>query len=360
MKTLAVMVVRSFIPVFIVALSFFVLILEMVDLFANLWRYLNQDVSFAQIMMIQLMYLPKCVSFATPISVLFSTAYCLGESYSRNELIAVFGAGIPLFRFVIPLLAIGVVVSFLGFVFEENYVIDTFRQKNQMVKDALNESVTFSNSNVTVLGENIRTIYHTDYYNDQNNSLTGLIVTKRSEEGGFLQRIDAESALWNEEEGVWKLTKVRVFTVTAQDTIKELDYETLTDRDLTLPPENFRTVTNSVEEMRREEAKEWIEKLRRAGLPYREALTAYYNRFSFTFAPLVVALLSSAIGGRFRKNILLMSLLSSLVFSVIYYVTQMVMRLLATHGYIAPVVGAWFALILFLVFGVLLMRNART
>ncbi|MDR3201380.1 MAG: LptF/LptG family permease [Spirochaetales bacterium] len=359
MKTLSLMVIRSFIPVFIVAMSFFVLILEMVDLFANLWRYLNQDVSFSQIMMIQFLYLPKCVSFATPISVLFSSAYCLGESYSRNELIAVFGAGIPLFRFVIPLLAIGMVVSFTGFVFEESYVIETYRQKNELVKDVLNESTTFSNSNVTVLGENIRTIYHTDYYNDQNNSLSGLIVTKRADDGGFLQRIDAESALWNAEEGLWKLSRVRVFTA-EEDAIKEEDFDTLTDKDLTLHPENFRVITSNVEEMRRGDAKEWIEKLRRAGLPYREALTAYYNRFSFTFAPLVVALLSSAIGGRFRKNILLMSLLTSLVFSVVYYVSQMVMRLLAKYGLIAPVVGAWFALVLFLVFGVMLMRNART
>jgi lipopolysaccharide export system permease protein len=112
--------------------------------------------------------------------------------------------------------------------------------------------------------------------------------------------------------------------------------------------------------MRRGDAKEWIEILRRAGLPYRDALTAYYNRFSFMFAPFVVSLLSSAIGGRFRKNILLMSLLTSLVFSAVYYVAQMVLRLLARHGYVAPVVGAWSALALFLVFGLMLMRSART
>ncbi|MDR1179267.1 MAG: LptF/LptG family permease [Spirochaetales bacterium] len=358
MKILAFMVIRSFIPVFLVALSFFVLLLEMVDLFANLWRYLNQEVSFSQIMMIQFMYLPKCVSFATPISVLFSTAYCLGESYARNELIAVFGAGIPLFRFVIPLLVMSVLISFFGYFFEEGWVIDTYRQKNEMVKAAINESTTFSNSNVTVLGENIRTIYHADYYNDQNNSLSGLIVTKRDPDGKFLQRIDAETAVWDEE-GVWQLTRVRIFTIEG-DKMTETDFDTLTDRELTLDPENFRTLTNNVEEMRLEDAREWIDKLRRAGLPYREALTMYYNRFSFTFAPFVVALLSSAIGGRFRKNILLMSLLTSLVFSVIYYVAQMVMRLFAKYDLVAPVIGAWFALFLFLILGILFMRGART
>ena len=357
MKTIPLMVIRSFIPVFIVALSFFVLLLEMVDLFANLWRYLNQDVAFSQIMQIQLMYLPKCISFATPISVLFSTAYCLGESYSRNELIAVFGAGIPLFRFVIPLLFSGFFISLGSFAFEENFVIESFRKKNELAKAALNESTTFSNSNVTVLGENIMTIYHADYYDDQTGSLTGLLVTKRSAQGGFYQRIDAQSAVWEGE--IWKLSNVRVFT-TVNDEVREEGYDTLSDKDLTLHPENFRTVTRTVEEMRMNDAREWVGKLRRAGLPYRDALTGYYNRFSFTFAPFVVALLSSALGGRFRKNILLMSLLTSLVFSVIYYVTQMLMRLLARYDYIAPVAGAWFALFMFLVIGVLLMRSART
>jgi lipopolysaccharide export system permease protein len=351
------MVLKSFIPVFITALSFFVLILQMVDLFANLWRYLNQDVSLANIVVIQLYYLPKCISFALPISVLFSTAYCLGEAYTKNELIAVFGAGIPLVRFVFPLLFAGILISAFGFLFEEYFVIETFKQKNDTVKAVLNESESFSNSNVTVLGENVRTIYHADYYNDQNNSLTGLIVTKRTERGGFQQRIDAETAVWAD--GLWNLQKVRVFTFRDGEIFEE-DFDALTDPEIALNPANFRNVTSNISEMRRKEAEEWLETLQRTGLPYREALTEYYNRYSFMFAPFVVALLSSAIGGRFRKNILLMSLLTSLVFSVIYYVAQMILRLLAKHGYVPPLVGAWSALLFFLFFGVILMRGART
>jgi lipopolysaccharide export system permease protein len=74
----------------------------------------------------------------------------------------------------------------------------------------------------------------------------------------------------------------------------------------------------------------------------------------------MVAFISSAVGGRFRKNILLMSLLTSLVFSVVYYVTQMVSVIFAKLGLIPPLAGAWGAFLLFAFATFWLFRYART
>jgi lipopolysaccharide export system permease protein len=109
-----------------------------------------------------------------------------------------------------------------------------------------------------------------------------------------------------------------------------------------------------------QDAYQWITTLRRAGLDYRSALTDYYKRFTFALTPFLVALLSSAIGGKLKKNILLMSLLISLVISVLYYVFQMVFVLIAKLGYIPPILGAWLPFILFFIPSVMLFRYART
>jgi lipopolysaccharide export system permease protein len=74
----------------------------------------------------------------------------------------------------------------------------------------------------------------------------------------------------------------------------------------------------------------------------------------------MVTFLSSALGGSFRKNILLMSLLSSLVLTVIYYVFQMVMVIFANLGFISPMAGAWAPFIFFSAAGIWLFRIART
>ena len=57
-------------------------------------------------------------------------------------------------------------------------------------------------------------------------------------------------------------------------------------------------------------------------------------------------------------------LLISLVFcigaAVLFYVTQMVTMLLAKFGYISPLTGAWFPVILFVVLSGVILKFART
>jgi lipopolysaccharide export system permease protein len=125
-------------------------------------------------------------------------------------------------------------------------------------------------------------------------------------------------------------------------------------------PEIFGRTQWDVEEMQLAEARTRVEALKEAGLPYREALTDYHRRIAFSLTPLVVTLLSTAIGGRFKKNILLMSLLVSLSLSVVYYVIGMIAQLMAASGTLRPFVAAWLAVVLFSFTGIALLRHAWT
>jgi lipopolysaccharide export system permease protein len=100
--------------------------------------------------------------------------------------------------------------------------------------------------------------------------------------------------------------------------------------------------------------------LRNAGLPYAAALAERHKRLAFAFTPLIVVILAGAVGGRYRKNVLLMSLLASLLAATGYYITQMVSMLLAKTGLVDPRVGAWAPLALFSAVGYLMFRRART
>jgi lipopolysaccharide export system permease protein len=123
------------------------------------------------------------------------------------------------------------------------------------------------------------------------------------------------------------------------------------------PPELFLRNTKDVEQMQAKQAKLFINELRESGLEYNDALADYYRRFAFSATPLVVIILSLSMGGRFRKNILLMSLLSSLLVAVLYYVLQMVTMMLAKLGYIPPLIGAWFPSSFFIIFALFLIRR---
>ncbi|MFP3959397.1 MAG: LptF/LptG family permease [Spirochaetaceae bacterium] len=358
MRLLSRMVLRQFVPVLLVTLVFFVLVLQLVDLFGNLVRYLDLQVPPTAVARVQLLYVPKAVSFALPISVLFAAAYTLGTLYSNNELIAVLASGIPLRRLVLPLVVSGLLLSLGSFGFEETVVIETYTRKTRLTQELLNVNRSFSNTDVTLFGGTNRVIYHADYYNDATRTLSDLTVLLRQEDGSLGRRIDAEQAEWRD--GRWVLRDAVVYRRDAGGSVKRVYRELLDDAELTAAPETFRRRTQDIEEMRLSEAADYVRQLRRAGLPYREALTSYYERFSFALTPFVVTLIAGIVGSRFKKNILLMSLLVSLSLSVVYYIVGMVTGLLAATGTIPPWAGAWSGFFLFLLFSMIGYRHART
>jgi len=360
-KTIDRMIIRNFIPTFLMAILFFVLILELVDLFANLWRYINNEVTIIEILQVFIFYIPKCINLSLPMALLFAVSYTLGNFYANNELIAIFGSGISLFRFVTSLLILGLLLSISSFLFEENVVIDSFSMKNELSHQLLRQSDSLNNSNPTVIDRNGSIVYSADFYNDNDITLSNIIVVEKDTSGNLIQIINSEWAAWNEEKRLWEFHRCRRYYFDDETGFYEIDYTDVYSNPLMdTVPFTFRRVVRNVDEMKLFDAKKWITSLRKAGLPYAEALTTYYKRFSFSLTPFIVCLLSSAIGGRFKKNILLMSLLTSLIVSVVFYVMQMIMVIFANLGYISPAAGAWTPFIFFSIIGFLTYRWAHS
>jgi lipopolysaccharide export system permease protein len=353
------MLLRQFTPIFVVALVFFVLLLQLIDVFGNIWRYFAHDVPALQVAWIALLYTPKCLSFALPVSFLFAISFTLGLFYANNELLAIFGAGVSLHRLVVPFLALGLILSVAGFLFNDAVVIPTFRMKNQAYSLAVKQVTSLSQANITVTSPDQRVVYVADYYNDAQARLNGLTVVVRDDKMQIVSRIDAQWAEWSGNR--WTLHDVRTFTWDGTTkTLSDERHQTYDSPLLSEPPDTFRKLAGSVQDMDRVESQRYVALIRKAGLPYREALTDFYRKFSFACTPLIVAFIASSLGSAFKKNILLMSLLSSLVISVGFYVAQMVTGILAKNGYVPPLLGAWAPFTLFLVVGFMLFRTART
>jgi lipopolysaccharide export system permease protein len=359
MKTLHLMLIRSFLTIFIFSLLFFIMIIQLLDIFSNLWRYLAHEATMGAMLRIAWFYIPKCISYALPVSLLFTVSFTLGTLYKNNELIAILGSGVSLYRLLIPFLVLGLALSVGSFFFEQLLVIDSFRHKNEVFREVVHQAVSRSNTNVTVLSGDARTIYHTEYYNDNKQTITKAIILIQDSEGELETRLDAD---WGEWTGTnWTLHNCRLYHWDADSGV--FDSTRLSSYDapeLTEPPATFYRPTQNVEEMGYREAYRWVQQLRKAGLPHREALTEYYSKYFFAFSAFIVILIASGVGGRFKKNVLLMNLLTSLVLSVLYYVIQMIALILAKSGYIPPLAGASAALLIFLAGGVYLLRIART
>lgn len=347
--------VRQFIPVFLVALTMFVMLLGLIDLFSNLVRYLNYEVPASQILLVSYYYLPKSLSYATPISLLFAAAYTLGDLYARNELTSIFSSGIPFWRFIISLLVIGALVSVLSFFFQDKVVVPTFKKKSDLGSILLHQQYTADNSNIVIKAKNGQIIYSVDYFDDSSTSLNGVSIIEQNDQGEFLSLIRAPRAVWNGE--YWSFSIALIYSWEGQFLrVKPLDsVDTYREH-----PETFRRNAVDAEDLPAKDAADLVQDLKTAGLPFISALADYYHRFSFSAVSFVVMFLSVSMGGRFKKNILLMSLLASLVATVVFYVMEMISMMMARLGYIPPIVGAWFPIIVFSILGLILLQSAKT
>ncbi len=347
---------KQFVPVCVVALLFFVLMLQLGDLFANLWKYLSNEVPLRSVVKVLLLYAPKCVSFALPLSVLFAAAYTMGNMYARNELTSIFASGYPLYLLILPLLVVGLLLSFGMFYFEDRVVIQTLSEKNNLNRLLLKQQQTLSNTNIVVLSHDGKIIYTADYYQDADKKLYSLFVVERDQEGNIVSILQSPSARWIDSKWQPEDFIAYLFADASDVLISKKTIPMMLDE----PPETFQRNVASVEELTAPDAKKYIQTLKKAGLPFSEHLANYYKRFSFPLTIFIVLLFSISLGGRFKKNIMLMSLLLSLSIAVLYYVTQMITMLFAKWEYISPLAGAWSPVLLFIIASIVILKYART
>jgi lipopolysaccharide export system permease protein len=346
---------KQFFPVFVVAISMFALLMSLIDLFANLWRYLNYEVPVKEILRVCVYFLPKCFSYAVPISLLFAAAYTLGDLYSRNELTSIFSSGIPFWRFSLSLVFIGMFASVFSFFFDDLVVIPTYKAKNDLSRVLLHQRRPENNTDIVIKARNGELIYSVDYYDYRTYTLNGVSIVEQDLEGGFISLLRSPRAIWSGE--YWIFSSAIIYQW--EDGL--LRARPMPDTNIYREsPDTFRRNAVNVEDLPSREVALVVEDLKYAGLPYIEALADYYHRFSFPSVSLVIMILSISMGGRFKKNILLMSLLSSLSAAVVFYIMEMITMMMAKLGYIPPAAGAWFPVGSFIVIGLLLLRSAKT
>ena len=351
------MLIREFLPVFVSSLLFCVLILQLVDLFEHIVSYIERDVAYVAIARQQWLYTPQTILWGFPLSLLFSVSFAMGSLYSNNELIAVLGAGRRLGRFLIPLLVFGAISGPALLWFEDSVVIESQRVKESEQRSLLGAGAA-GGTNTTVATDGGSLVFFTEYYARASDTMDRVTVVERDNNGDLARRITARRAIWDGR--TWELERAIIFEWDESGDVSARKSEVYRNPAYDVDPEVFRRGSQSVEDMRLDQAREFVDKRRDAGLPYRGARTEYLNRYAFAMTPLIVTAIAGAVGSRLKRSILLLSILLAMSIAVVFYGFQFVATMMARFGYITPESGAFVPVGVFLVAAFFLLARART
>ena len=334
-------VARSVTIVATLALVLCTLMLLSIDLFSNLDGYLTNEVKPFTILTLTLLYTPQAVLFALGPSLLFSATYFLSQLQANNEFICLLGSGLSYRRIITPILVLGILFSLLEFGFGEYVFIPAERTREMKQDELFGLRSTYDNRNITLRDPDGNYVVHAKQYSDEQKRLAQVLLVLLDDEGAMKARVDAAWAFWEEERETWRMERVRFQQIDGDGLVVDSsEVGELRLDEFTLAPSYFRNLSNDITTMELTTAVDYLRRMQVLDPSrYPELATDFTKRLLEHLNPLILLFIACTISYRYKKNVLLFSIITSLSIAVIYFVVQMVTIIMAKQGVIAPIWG---------------------
>ncbi len=349
-------ITRSLGP-FFYCLSAFIILFIIVDLFENLDVFIKNRIDFFIILKYYLFFIPGIFSQISPIAVLLSSVYILGNLSKHNEITAMKASGINLFRIVSPFLLLGFIISLGTIILNETVIPKSFYHhtliKEKYLSDASDESIFYRRNVAYISG---KYSYYIKLYDVEKKEMTGVTVLKHDKDAKLEFRIDAQKAEWT---GTgWRFYDgcVRTFNENT-----ETDLEVFNNKFIQIPenPESF-TKGVSMELMTYKDLKNYIDKLKQHGNDALKERVFLYSKISMPFANFIVLLVGIPLMIMMTSGNILTGIVFSLIVSFGFRVLSVIGISLGNGGAFPPILSAWFGNIIFICLGVWLLRRIDT
>jgi len=368
-------IVSQFMAVFLITLAAAVSIVSMAEIFGRIDLFIETDAGLNTIIMLYITYFPYAATLTIPAVTLFAASYVFSGMHAHNEVIAVLNSGISFYRLTAGIIIIGLIISIASIFFDDSITIKTNRARKNMLNELNAETVVYDNEDIAVWNEDFTVLYYSELYDASEQKLYNVSVLFQNNEGPADKaadaeedtapyRIDAESAEYDSAEKVWIFNKPIMYILknnSADFRIQQNRSAYYTHAEVNLHPDYFRNTAASASDMSFREAAAYMNRMKFIDKEtYYQVSTELYERIFFSFTPLIAILLSLAIGTRLKKNVLVLSIFSSLAVLVVFYVFEFIFVTFAKQGFISPIMGSLIPFTVFFILGIVLFSRART
>ncbi|MDD3345365.1 MAG: LptF/LptG family permease [Candidatus Omnitrophica bacterium] len=357
MKILRNYILKEFFSPFLMSLGVLTFVMVLIG---NLKRIadlvINKGVDFFSVVQIFIYLTPYIITYTVPISVLIAVLLALGRLSSDNEIIAIRASGVNLFRLILPLLAIGMILSFGLVIFNDqaaSYAHFAYRKtlKEMGIKNptaAFEEGVFIDSFQKYILF-----IYHVDQKKNRLNNIriyepqggdkpTRTIVAKAGEFISIPEK---------------NIVKLKLIDGTSDEPDPEnptnfykLNFRTYF-MNLDIGQMQDKVVEKKYKEMTIRELKAEARKLKSEGISPAPLITKIHEKLALAFSCFVFMLLGSSLGIITRRREKSINIGIAVLVIVCYYPLLIGSEALAIEGYLPSSLALWIPNILFTCIG---------
>ncbi len=316
------------------------LLLLSVDLFSNFDSYVQNNVSFLEIVKITILYLPQSIILVFAPATLFTITYFLSQMNSNNEVIALLTSGISINMIYKRILIMVSILTLLLFLFNENIVLQSKIDYNNKKNELFNISSNLDNNNIGLQDSLNNYIIYANRYTEKDKSLYNVIVVQKNNENKIVKRVDSKIGSWSEEKGYWIFRDVKISSI-ENDNVTIYNFENYEDSNINLSPNMFRNLSADIKTMYLHTALNYLNIQKKVNVRlWYQNMTDFLDRLFEPFAMLIMAIIACSIDYRGKKNVFLFSIFYSIILAVLYYVSKMIFQIMAKQSIINPIISS--------------------
>ena len=350
----------------LVALSFFKVFLSFTlgapilfilgDITENLEGYLDQELTGLAITEAYFFMLPQFIEWAFPIAGLVAVVFTIQTMTLHREIVAAKAGGISFHRLIVPILALGVVLTGVALglsavVPRANTIAAEILQQESRRRDFRGnfsfqgeDGRNFSIQSLNVSAGTLSEVVMETVEPGSNRPLDHLIAR--------IVRFDP-SVGWTFENGYY-----RVFQADGEELA--FSYQSLQTRGFTERPEEFLEEPKAPEEMTYDEMGRLAEIMTRSGGQPNKLLVDRQEKLAIPVATLVIILFGAPLATSTKRGGTAYGIGIALLSTILYMLLFRISGAFGETGTLEPFVAAWLPNLLFLGAGIVFMTRVRT
>ncbi len=247
-------------------------------------------------------YIPEIIRLTSPLAIFLACIYVTGKLAQELQLIALQTSGVSLYRLMVPYVVVGLFVTGGMFGFNGWVVPQTNETVVEYDTEYLNTGERAVDIDKIHRQNRPGMIVSVGYY-DRTDKVGHRVSLQAFESPSSLaSRIDAPRMTWIDSLGVWRLTDAtkRTFVNGQMQSVRQIG---TVDTTLQIYPRDFARTGRDVEAMTIPAAADYVDALRRSGAgDLGRPLVAFYTKFTYPFANLILVLLSLPIAAVRRRG----------------------------------------------------------
>ncbi len=365
MRILEKYILISILKTFIAISLIFIFLYIFIDSASNLEDFIKYQISIQHMLQYYLSLLPIILWQTAPIACLLSCLLVLSQSNGHNEIIILRAGGLSFWRIAKPAIFFGLLVSIMIFYIGEKYVpqatvnSESLREQAESQKNKSKERKQ-EIRNLTFYGLNNR-LFFIDLFKEQDYSLKGITILGQDQDQNIKEKIIALEGKWT---GIaWKFFKCQISTFSdpTDPTSESIRFYQEKLMDIKETPRDFLRQHIDVASMNIKQLARHIRRFKNSGAAraLNNMRVDLHEKIAYPFGTMVILLVGLPLAlmtGR-RKALTFSSLGIAVVICFAFYVMNAVGLALGKGGMLFPLLSAWLAHIIFILFAFYIIKK---